>query len=390
MVNILIPGGGMVQVMRGGAWQDHMTREALTVSGVPVGGMVESVVKGWRVRAVVPVAGGSGVATVDAPAVVAAPALNWEPMEKPLTMYDGVACPDRKAIHRSDSGAYIGTVGTGYQLFRNAELLDLLDTVRKADGLAWANGGTSPVREYYGGAVIAAELALPLSVEPVVGDLSRLTMVAKNAHDGSGSFRFEGPRLYRYSCANGASRLVDSGVNVVIRHTSKMGARVAAARDAVRRSSVAAAEIAEKARGLAGRKLSDDGARSYFREVFPAPVAVAPEAAPAVVDGSALLAGILDGAAARAQLGAELAADALDTLERQRKRHAKLLDTLVDLYHMPQNEGGTLWHGFNAVTDYVDHSRTTRGGDENREYAGMWGTGAELKSEAWRLAVAAL
>ena len=48
----------------------------------------------------------------------------------------------------------------------------------------------------------------------------------------------------------------------------------------------------------------------------------------------------------------------------------------------------TTWAAFNAVTEYVDHHRSTRGKDQkqrasNRLNSAWFGSGARLKAKAW-------
>jgi Domain of unknown function (DUF932) len=54
---------------------------------------------------------------------------------------------------------------------------------------------------------------------------------------------------------------------------------------------------------------------------------------------------------------------------------------------------GTMWAGLNAVTEYVDHQRSTTGESEldirGNHLASQWfGSGARLKDRAWTEALA--
>ena len=68
---------------------------------------------------------------------------------------------------------------------------------------------------------------------------------------------------------------------------------------------------------------------------------------------------------------------------------------LVNSYQETVAEGtqaGTAWTVLNAVTRYVDHNRTTRGGAsplEARFLSAQFGSGAALKAQAHKLLLAA-
>jgi phage/plasmid-like protein (TIGR03299 family) len=46
---------------------------------------------------------------------------------------------------------------------------------------------------------------------------------------------------------------------------------------------------------------------------------------------------------------------------------------------------GTGWGVFNAVTEYIDHERATRGEEENRFVSAQYGSGADLRDKAFNL-----
>jgi len=76
-------------------------------------------------------------------------------------------------------------------------------------------------------------------------------------------------------------------------------------------------------------------------------------------------------------------------------RKLNQFSAMGDAYRTTVQEGApaeTVWAALNAVTRYVDHDRSTRGGDESQEAARFlsanFGSGAALKSEAIRLLTA--
>lgn len=78
-----------------------------------------------------------------------------------------------------------------------------------------------------------------------------------------------------------------------------------------------------------------------------------------------------------------------DISTRKQNQYMELASAL----HVSESEGaerGTAWSALQAVTRYVDHSRSTRGGnpgnqDEARFTSATFGSGAALKGKAWDL-----
>jgi hypothetical protein len=68
----------------------------------------------------------------------------------------------------------------------------------------------------------------------------------------------------------------------------------------------------------------------------------------------------------------------------------------MEIYHNGRNAGDfgeNAWTAYNAVVEYVDHVRSTRGTDEdnrseNRLESITIGTGAKVKDRAWTTALA--
>jgi phage/plasmid-like protein (TIGR03299 family) len=317
--------------------------------------------------------------------------LNWEPVEAPIYLANGQPVPDRKAIMRSDNGAYLATVGDGYEVFGNAELLSLLESAAAgADGVSLQS-----VQTIKGGREVIAKLALPGRQLVQVGDECLSHVLARTTHDGSGRLTLSGPYITRLVCTNGMRRTSEAMATVSIRHTAEMRTQLKSAAATIAQAVRGALEWQHEAEALARVSLPTSRVREYFQTVFPAPVPLKP-AAPVNVDGASLLDSIIGAQSANREIVGELLAGDRKAQERAERKHAALLQTILAIYHNPRNAGGfgdTAWTAFNAVAEYVDHNRSTRGADDtdradNRLASILWGSGAEIKDRAWSAALA--
>ena len=77
--------------------------------------------------------------------------------------------------------------------------------------------------------------------------------------------------------------------------------------------------------------------------------------------------------------------------EKMKTRAQNIMDEVVQLFeHGKGNDDpsvkGTVWTAFNAVTEYVDHYRTARSKDNEREARAkslLFGSGQAIKQAAW-------
>lgn len=137
-------------------------------------------------------------------------------------------------MRRSDNGATLGVVGSGFQVVTNEEMWDIAEALQ---------GGDTEVRYETGGSLKGGSKVWLLTRlnEPLVvkGDPNGATIPyysLQNAHDGSGAFRGQAT-MTRIVCANTA-HIADldaraRGTEFTFRHTKNVGQRVDEARQAL-------------------------------------------------------------------------------------------------------------------------------------------------------------
>ena len=173
-----------------------------------------------------------------------------------------------------------------------------------------------------------------------------------NRHDGSGCFELHRTNV-RVVCQNTWNLAIGSGRQRVfgVRHTVNVEGNIAQAIRFVEMADEQARIEQDKARILAERVMVPSSADSFFRRLL-------------VVDPFET--------EVKGKVGAQL-----DDLNRLFVRGAG-------------NSGVTRWDAFNAVTEFVDHSRTVRAGNgrskaEARFESVLLGTGDDMKARAFDL-----
>lgn len=323
---------------------------------------------------------------------VQANAFPWEPIcRKAYYRTDSadsplVECPDRKIVLRSDNHAYLGTVGIGFGIVGNGDLLKMVGTA--FPGIRYETAGT-----LFGGRRVWV-LANLGAFEVTKGDENRQYLMVANGHDGS--FRlFFGETNVRVVCNNTLTSAIFGGEGetndgiTAYRHTKKVRSRAFDAVKGIAKAREKAQEFQQIAKRLAEVRINGKQAKDYLEKVFPAPTAKAKKGEGNILDA------ILENDAEDSRLMSDLLAGDKKAQERAEVRHAKLLDGILTIYGSEQNAGGfgeNLWTAFNAVTDWVDHDRITRGTDDsdradNRFASTVWGSGNQVKQQALAAAV---
>ncbi len=292
---------------------------------------------------------------LDAPMTAAeamtAAGLDFEVRLAPIHTATGTPIPGKKAVLRLDNHHVLGIVSNGYSPIQNRQCFSFMDSLVTEGAVRYETVGCLD-----GGARVWLLARLPAHIR-VKGsdDEIRKYLLLANSHDGSSALRCLFTSI-RVCCANtlNAALRQGAGEGIAIRHRGDLAAKVREARQVL---------------GLA---------QAYFDD----------------------LAGQIERAASfyptHAQLDAYFKAIYPDPEDRHAARAQNVRTELTRLFEegagadIPQVRH-TLWAGYNAVSEWIDHHRPTRGRDdadraENRLASSLFGTGARLKARAFDLA----
>jgi phage/plasmid-like protein (TIGR03299 family) len=280
--------------------------------------------------------------------------LKWEVVKRQLYARNplGVvtACPVYGTF-RTDDGAYLGSVGEGYQVIQNRDQFTFVDAFLEA-----ANGA------HYesAGALGSGERIWCLARIPEAdytvdgGDEHKVFIMVANSHDGSLAYQMKLVDT-RIVCANTLSVAIqENGAAFKIRHTVSAKQRMAVALDVVQNVKRAAVGLKGKMLKLAERQLTRESVEHVLDRLFP---------------------------------------KSKDEKASQTRRDATLTEVLTlyaanDANAYPSIKGSA-YNLLNAVTEYADHYRTARGnGSKPEEVAtaraesALFGSGDRLKTQA--------
>jgi len=279
--------------------------------------------------------------------------LDWEVQAQPLWANSGggmQAVRSHKAIVRCDTEEIIGVVGRRWTPVQNAEAFTWLDELV----------GTGAVRHEYAGSTRSGALVWALVRLPAelridgTDDVVHPYIMVCNSHDGTIAFRAVNTSV-RVVCSNAITvALRHAGPDrVTVKHTQSVHERLADAQEVLGLSIAKHREFEAQMNRLAQVRMTKRTFGSYLDRVLgPVPQPTEQEPEP-------------EASAARQQVTANF-------------DHS--LQRLKGIEH-------SAWAAFNAVSQYVDWERPTRGAastrDERRFESMMLGAGAELKRKAW-------
>jgi phage/plasmid-like protein (TIGR03299 family) len=271
----------------------------------------------------------------------------------PLFTQAGISVPRRQGVIRSDTNQILGTVGKDYTPIQNTEAFQFLDSVVADGGLRYHTAGALGKGERVW---MLAKLPGHIQVRGTE-DITDKFLLLHNSFDGSSPLRvFFTP--IRVVCQNTLSMAErrGHGAGISIMHKGDLEAKVQEAQKVLGLANKFYDDLQPKIDLLAGYFPTHDQLQQFFSTLYPDP------------EG---------GNSTRA--------------ENVRAELFRLFDEGIG-----QDIPGirhSAWAALHAVTEYVDHRRTTRGQSDldrtSKRLQSLWfGSGARLKQHAWDLALA--
>ena len=277
--------------------------------------------------------------------------LDWNVTENELALVDASkdqSITSHKAIIRCDNKAVLGIVGKRYTPLQNEEAFQWLDSLVGEHLAIYETAGS-----LHGGKVVWMMIRLPqeLRVENTE-DISHPYLLLCNSHDGSRALRVLNTTV-RVVCNNTLTWALGrgEGKGLAIRHTESIKYRIQEARRTLGIARHRFEKTQQQMNALNRRQLTEKELVQYFQVVWPDN--------PEVEDTSR-------SKAVREQLQANFEAEA---------------QTIPGI-------GGTAWAAYNAVSQFTDWQRPSRGRSDsqrdNNRLASIWfGDSAAVKRRAW-------
>lgn len=278
--------------------------------------------------------------------------LNYLAELKLIQTSDGTPVPQRKAVVRSDTGDVLGVVGNSYVPVQNRQAFGFLDAIVADGSLRYHTAGALGKGERVW---MLAKLPNDIRVKNS-DDIAEKYLLLSNSHDGTSSLRVYFSPI-RVVCANtlAIAEKEGRGHGVSIIHKGDLAAKVQQAQEVLGLANRFYENVEDQINLLASHYPSQEQLEGFFKNVFPDP----PE-----------------GESTRAK--------------NVRREMFRLFEDGIG-HDMPEIRH-TTWTALNAVTEFVDHYRSTRGKTtaeraSNRLESAWFGSGARLKERAWNLAL---
>ena len=283
---------------------------------------------------------------------ISAAGLDYVVQLESLTTTNGIPVPKRKAVIRTDSNTVLGVVGNSYQPVQNHQCFGFLDDMVAEGEIRYHTAGALGQGEKIW---MLAKLPGEIRVKESE-DVTEQFLLLSNSHDGSSALRVYFTPI-RVVCANtlGMAERKSRGQGVSIIHKGDLTAKVAEAQEILGLAKYFYRNLDRRINRLAWHYPTRGQLETYFSMLYP------------------------------------------DNPESKNQRSANIRKELFHLFehgrgqNIPETKL-TTWAAFNAVTEFVDHHRSTRGRTDqekaSRRLESAWfGSGAKLKADAWTMAV---
>jgi phage/plasmid-like protein (TIGR03299 family) len=283
---------------------------------------------------------------------ITAAGLNYFVQLQSLETTSQIPVTQRRAVVRTDNKTVLGVVGNSYQPVQNESCFSFLDEVVADGSLRYHTAGALGQGEKIW---MLAKLPGEIHIKNT-DDVTERYLLLSNSHDGTSSLRvFFTP--IRVVCANtlGMAERRGKGQGVSIIHKGDLSSKVREAQKILGLAHRFYADFDERVNHLARHTPTVKQVENYFALLYP------------------------------------------DTAELNRQRARNVRHQLMHLFEHGRGQElsgirHTSWAAFNAVTEYVDHHRSTRGQTSQdraakRLESAWFGSGATLKATAWKLAM---
>lgn len=252
--------------------------------------------------------------------------LDWEVQLAPVFDADMREIKNYQRTYRTDNGNTLGIVGNRYTVIDNKSGFEILDSII-GKGANFDTAGA-----LFGGEVVFINALMPNALR-IAGDEIMPYFLLKMAHDGTGSLVLKRTPI-RTVCQNTLNLAIGNPKSKQdmrmqkIKHTRNYDERVREAAQLMQLNSEYYKEFEVVANKLVAVKFSNDDFKGLLDELYPLPE-----------DGTKRALGIAD-------------------RERTKLLDAHMADDLNNIRF-------TAWGAYNAVADYSDHMRESRG--DNKE-----------------------
>lgn len=264
----------------------------------------------------------------------------------PMFLASGLVVPNNWAVKRDDNQTVLGVVGNVYRPLQNQLGLDLFDSLAALGQIEYGTAGT-----FKSGAIVWIQIKLPGSFKIGPDEIVKYLLLV-NSHNGTSNLRVLITGI-RVVCRNTLQAALNQGkdVGMKVRHTSGGAEKVKAAQRAVEDASRYYESFQEMGNFMFRKQLTPAVIKTTVAQIFPA-------------------------------VGEDR--EVSTRLENTRNQ-------VIDLVERGQGQyaiRGTAWGVYNAVAEYTDHHRSTRGDEANRLESAWLGSGAALKRRAFEVLTA--
>jgi phage/plasmid-like protein (TIGR03299 family) len=284
---------------------------------------------------------------------ITAAGLDYEVLLTPLATVDGLDVPQRKAVIRYDNQSVLGVVGNSYVPIQNRQAFGFLDAIVGEGKLRYHTAGALGKGERIW---MLAKLPDNIRVKNSDDTVDKFLLLS-NAHDGSAALRVLFTPV-RVVCQNTLSMALRQGAGqgVSVWHEGNLAAKLQQAQEVLGFAHRFYDDAAARIDRMASHYPSQEQLKYFFEALYPNPEE-----------------------------------------ERNNTRAKNVREELHQLFetgigHDDPAIKGTTWTALNAVTEYIDHHRSSRGKDDTTKVSqrlnSIWfGSGANIKAKAWDLAV---